>query len=152
MKWKSENGQLIELYGTRKRGLIHEQQCCLYFLTAGYEVSIPMGDYNHYDLILDAKGHLFRVQCKSPVFKNGCINLEIYSTIPNYTGERRMNDVLYDPDDVDFISTYYEGICYLIPYSSDTPKYWSMRRDPPKSRASISNIKWAYEYEATYIK
>ena len=56
---------------TKYVGNLTELQCITRFYELGYPVSIPYGDSEKYDFILDVKGKLYRLQCKhASVHKN----------------------------------------------------------------------------------
>ena len=49
---------------TKYLGNLTELQCITRFYELGYPVSIPYGDSEKYDFIIDVNGNLYRLQCK----------------------------------------------------------------------------------------
>ena len=49
---------------TKYLGNLTELQCITRFYELGYPVSIPYGDSEKYDMIIDINGRLYRLQCK----------------------------------------------------------------------------------------
>ena len=49
---------------TKDLGNLTELQCITRFYELGYPISIPYGDSEKYDMILDVNGTLYRLQCK----------------------------------------------------------------------------------------
>lgn len=136
---------------TRKVGIIHEEQCKLYFLSLGYDISVPIGESSSYDFILDIGSKLLKIQCKKPRYYGGSISFDGSTTKPNKDGIRRLDVVRYSFDKVDYFASYYDGICYLVPYDSSTPRHITLRIEYPKNRAGLKAIRWAEEYEGSYI-
>ena len=59
-------------------GEISETQILSKLISLGYSVSIPYGNSQRYDLIVD-NGILFRVQCKTGRIKNGALIFKAFS-------------------------------------------------------------------------
>ena len=79
----------------------------------GYAVSIPYGDNDKYDLLVDVGHQILRVQVKAREPKQGCIRVELSST--SYTGNK-IYKAFYSPEDVDvfaIFNTQDEEIYYL---------------------------------------
>lgn len=144
----SECADLIAKYGSSKRGLIHENQCYLYLLQSGYNVSVPLGNYCPYDFILDAEGTLFKIQCKSPTYhENGSIRIAMYTV-----SDRKHGLVQYNSDQVDFFASFYDGTCYLIPFDySRTSAEIYLRLELPQCKVGWGRMHWGLEFEANYV-
>lgn len=50
---------------TKQQGNVGVAMAIAHYTSAGYEVSVPLGDSTLYDLIVDTGGNLLRVQVKS---------------------------------------------------------------------------------------
>lgn len=61
--------------GERTEGLILAR-----LLQQGYSVSMPFGDNQRYDFIVDDCGKLYRCQCKTGRLKNGSVRFNVCST------------------------------------------------------------------------
>ena len=56
-----KNEQMVD---TKQIGNLTELQCITRFYELGYSISIPYGDSEKYDFILDINGNLYKIQCK----------------------------------------------------------------------------------------
>jgi hypothetical protein len=80
---------------TKKIGDISETMVLAAFVRAGYKVSIPFGEDNRYDFIIDRDGILSRVQVKTGRLRKGVVLFNCYSSHTHrkgiacrpYTGE-----------------------------------------------------------------
>lgn len=105
-------------------------------------VSIPFGDNERYDLLVEApSGRFLRIQVKSGRLSNGTIQFDGQSQRTNTTG------TFYDTyeDDVDYFVVYCVELesMYLVPEEEvNTSKY--LRVEPP--RIDHPNINWATDY------
>lgn len=50
---------------TLQKGMITELKCMEKLISMGYYISIPYGNSNKYDLILDYNNKLYRIQIKT---------------------------------------------------------------------------------------
>ena len=97
---------------TKAKGITTELLCQAYFSSLGYNVSVPIGEDCRYDMIIDLKGHLLRVQVKSCTeTKNGLS----FSTKSITTSSKENVIHTYSKEEIDFIATYFDNQCYLIP-------------------------------------
>ena len=99
---------------------------------------------SRYDYIMEYKGILYKIQCKSSSPKENRI---VFRTHMNNI--RQNITTYYDKKDVDFFFTYYNGISYLIPYDKagkreTTLRFYSKTPNNP-------TIRWVKDYEADKI-
>lgn len=116
---------LIDLQGilfmnTKYLGNLTELQCITRFYELGYPVSIPYGDSEKYDMIVDINGQLYRLQCKHANPHMNDDGLVDYLTIKTtwqsgYTKNSQYKRNQYSKEDCDYFVTHYEGKNYLIP-------------------------------------
>lgn len=99
---------------TKQKGLITELQCQTFFTQLGYNVSIPLGEDCRYDMIVDVKGKLIRVQVKTCHLNNNetGINFATRSTqggntVHNTQSKKYINEI-------DYFATFWNNQCYLI--------------------------------------
>ncbi|HEY4433318.1 MAG TPA: group I intron-associated PD-(D/E)XK endonuclease, partial [Candidatus Cybelea sp.] len=64
---------------TKAVGDLSEAVVLAELIQAGYKVSLPFGEGQRYDLILDNEGVLSRVQVKTGRLRNGAILFNCYS-------------------------------------------------------------------------
>lgn len=128
------------------KGILTELKCQQDFISRGYLISQPIVADSKYDYIVDIKGHLYRIQCKSAKMSEDktFINLKTKTT-----NVRTMKDSFYSSDDIDYFYTTYNNIAYLIPVQiaghGDTRlRFSSLNKNNP-------NIRWAKDYELDKI-
>lgn len=85
-----------------------------YFTSCGDVVSVPLTDTQEYDLIIDRKGVIFKVQVKTTTYKRG--NSYIVSLKTNGGNRSGINKCKYlDPKKVDLLFVLDgDGVMYLI--------------------------------------
>lgn len=117
--------------------IIHE------LITSGYMVSVPFGDNDPYDLVVDADGEFFRVQCKTGwKTKNDTIRFNTHSQTTrngeylerSYQGEIDAFAV-YSPD---------RDVVYWVNIDDATEHKMDLRYDAKIDHPSIN---WAHHFE-----
>lgn len=101
-------------------GNLTELQCITRLYELGCSISIPYGDSEKYDFILDVNGNLYKIQCKHANLHLNEENKIDYISIDTtwqtgYTKNNRMKYHTYSKDEIDYFATYYNGKSYLIP-------------------------------------
>ena len=129
-----------------KKGLLTELHCELYFSEKNILLSKPINTDSRYDYIMDYKGHLYKIQCKSSTLQleKDCI---MFRTHMNNI--RQNTTTYYKAEDVDFFYTYFDGISYLVPFrkagkGTTTLRFTSKTPNNP-------TIRWAKDYQADKI-
>lgn len=124
---------------TSKIGDIAEAQALAKFLSRGYSVSVPFGDNDRYDLILDkGDGKLLRVQVKAGRLRNGAIRFALASNVYKAKSAHYHGDV-------DYFACVCEGEVYLVPITECGVRELALRIDPPKNNQK-EKIRWAKHY------
>lgn len=113
---------------TSQIGQIVEQKCIVFFLERGYTVSIPVGNYAKYDILLEKENKFYRIQCKhANLIETG---FKLKTCIQARDGSRRG----YSSDECDFFMTEANGKFYLFPvWNQIEKKIWTV---PPKNNLS----------------
>ena len=96
---------------TKQKGLLTELQCQTYFTKLGYNVSIPLGEDCRYDMIVDIKGKLLRIQVKTCQIRPTGIEFSTRSTQNN---SQIIKSNIYNIDEVDYFATFWNDKMYLI--------------------------------------
>ncbi|WP_257299797.1 group I intron-associated PD-(D/E)XK endonuclease [Haloarchaeobius sp. FL176] len=111
----------------------------------GYSVSLPFGDNDKYDLVLDSGAELYRVQCKT-AWQNKPDTIR-FNTHSQTTRGGEYHESTYE-DAVDaFIVRYPEtGTLYWVDVADATSQKMELRFDADIDHPSIN---WASEYEFT---
>lgn len=114
------------------------------FIKHGIAVSIPFGNNEAYDLVIDTKQGFKSVQVKHGSIHNGCVLADIRH-------RKGYDKIKYDTYDgkVDYIAIWCEEIdsCYLIDIAECNGKTrLNLRIEAPKNNSCISTIVWAKDY------
>lgn len=98
---------------TKMQGDIGVGKAIAYFLSKGIAVSYPLTDTKRYDLIVDIKSKLHRVQVKTTKHKRNYFEVEIRTL----GGNQSFSTVKkFDPSAVDLLFIWCtDGTQYLIP-------------------------------------
>lgn len=122
---------------TKYLGNLTELQCISRFYELGFAVSIPYGDSEKYDFIVDINNKLYKLQCKhANIHSNENDEVE-YITITTswqsgYTKNKPTRRHLYSEKDCDYFVTYFEGKNYLVPVN-ECSTLKTLRIVPPKN-------------------
>lgn len=119
--------------------VIHE------LIASGYSVSIPFGDNDRYDLVVDDDGSLYRVQCK---------------TAWSHTdGAFRFNTHSQTTNDGEYEERPYTGSidAFVVRHPHREPLYWVDVNEAPEQKMDLRfdadinhpSIHWADEYAFT---
>lgn len=124
------------------KGTLTELQCQKDFIQKGILVSQPIVQDSKYDFIIDLKGKLYKIQCKSSSLSadEKFILLKTKST-----NIRTMKDTYYTKDDIDFFYTCHQGVSYLIPVENAGNGETRLRF--VSNQPNNPNIRWAKNYE-----
>ena len=125
------------MISTKYLGSLTELQCITRFYELGYPLSIPYGDSEKYDFILDVNGKLYRLQCKHAnphVDDNGEIDYISIKTVwqSGYTKNSSYQRHQYTSEDCDYFVTFWSGKCYLVPVDECSNEK-RLRLRPPKN-------------------
>ncbi len=125
-----------------QKGDIAEARVLASLLEANYSVSVPWGDNQRYDLLVDTGTNIQKVQCKMGRLKNGSIDFSLRSTPgkgkkPKPYGNSVDSYGVYCPE---------TDMCYLVPVEDVKNTGASLRVDPLKNNQG-KNIRFAKKYE-----
>jgi hypothetical protein len=129
---------------THRKGDLTEAIVIAELTKRGVPVSIPFGDNERYDIVVEApNGGLFRVQIKTGWLSDGTIRVKGHSQHTNSTGNTYK---LYDSADVDsFVAYCYElEAIYWVPEDEFASSIHLRIEEPKQMKPSIN---WAEEYE-----
>lgn len=114
-----------------------------HFIQKGVPVSIPWGNNQRYDLILEIDGKLLKAQCKTGSYKKGVVS---FSTSSKAGGKVRKD---YGGQ-IDCFLVYCKQLdkVYKVDIeSAPNINNMTLRIDPLKKFGPKSTIKWAKDYE-----
>jgi hypothetical protein len=130
---------------TDQKGAIAEQAIAWEAIKRGLGVSLPLGD-ERYDLILDLRTRLLRVQCKWASRMGEVIAARLYTSRRNRAGlvNRR-----YEPGEFDVFGLYCPDgdRCYLLPADDFVAYRQVSLRLTPSRNNQLLKIRWARDYE-----
>lgn len=121
----------------KQLGNLTELQCITRFYELGYSVSIPYGDSEKYDMILDINGKLYKLQAKHGkefyTEDNQLSYIKLKTSWQSgYTKQSKYHTNKYSKNEIDFFVTHFQGKNYLIPVEEcSTEKV--LRILPPKN-------------------
>lgn len=135
--------QVSFLRDTKSVGDLSELIVALELARAGYSVSMPLGENQRYDLIIDDGDKLSRVQVKTGRLRRGAILFNTYSSHCHRKG------VACRPytDQIDFFGIYCPEVSsvYLVPIADTMPTSGSLRVQATKNGQG-SRVRWAEPY------
>ena len=114
-------------------------------IASGFSVSLPFGDNDSYDLVVDDRGDLYRIQCKTAwTTRNGTMRFNTHSQTTR-EGEYYETTYLGEID------------AFLVRYPANETLYWVDVEDATRQKmefrftAAIDHpsINWAEDYEFT---
>jgi PD-(D/E)XK endonuclease len=131
------------LRDTKSIGELSELIVALELARAGYLVSMPLGENQRYDLVVDDGDKVSRVQVKTGRLRNGVILFNTYSSHCHRKG------VACKPytDQIDFFGVYCRDTSsvYLVPIANTTPTSGTLRVEATKNGQG-SRVRWAEPY------
>lgn len=134
---------------TKRKGNKAESVILSEFVKNEIPVSLPFGDNEKYDLIIELKSKFYSVQVKHGNLKNGVILVDLRHRI----GVKRIKYETYY-NKVDLIAVWCEqnNMSYLLPMDLFGNKILAILRiTPPKKNSCISKVFWAENFEFNKI-
>ena len=130
----------------KRKGILTEESLKLWFLQKGYSVSVPIGDDDRYDFIVDFDGKLVKMQSKTGNLTRtvDCLNFATASIKYNASGTYRTQ---YTINDIDYFCTMHPETkqVYIIPVDI-CGNECNLRFTPPKN-GQKKGVKMAEDYE-----
>lgn len=135
----------------KRKGILTEEFLKLWFLRKGFSVSVPIGDDDRYDFIVDIhfQGKLLRMQSKTANLtrKSGYLNFKASSEHRNSQGNYRMK---YSKADIDYFCTINPETeqVYIVPVEACGNEVY-LKLAPSEQKGS--NTRFATDYEGEKI-
>ena len=130
----------------KRKGILTEEELKLWFLRQGYSVSVPIGDDDRYDFIVDFDGKLVKMQSKTSNLTRtaDCLNFACSSIKYNSTGSHRTK---YTEKDINYFCTIHpeNHQVYIVPVNI-CGNECNLRFVPPKNN-NYTGVKMAKDYE-----
>ena len=129
-----------------QKGAVAEAAFAHHCVRLGIGVSRPLCEGERYDLILDLRPRLVRLQCKWAIRQGDivAVRLRTHRWTP-----RGSVTTTYTPDEVDAFGAYCEEFdrCYFIPIEVVEGRKALYLRLAPSRNNQKSGVNWASEYE-----
>lgn len=116
------------------------------FVKLGIPVSLPFGDNEKYDLIIETNAGFKSVQVKHGTYNNGRVDAHITFK----TGSDRLEYSKYFGNSkVDYIAIWCGQLdrSFLVPINKCDKTILYLRVDTPKNNSCISTIVWADDFD-----
>lgn len=143
-RWHDLASKLI-VDSTLIKGMTTELDCIRSFIAAGFQVSIPYGDCARYDFLADKDGKIIRVQVKSSSWTDETKTAFMFYARSTHINSKGVKQQRYDETQIDYLATFFEGKCYVIPVQECSITK-TLRFVPPKS-GQLKGINFAANYE-----
>jgi hypothetical protein len=132
---------------TKRIGNSVELNCIAYLFDCGCEILLPYGDNQKYDIVIDYKGKLYKIQCKhaNPSYKeDGTLDYITFKTSWE-SGRKAKKRVHYSKEAIDFFATFVENECYLVPVEHTASTLKTLRFQKPSNGQNIG-VSFAKDY------
>jgi hypothetical protein len=126
---------------TKNKGDLCEIKFAASLIEVGYSVSMPWGDNQRYDMLIDDGENIYKVQCKHGRLRSGAV---VFNSISCGTGNYAKGRTYIG--EIDFFGVYCPDTqqCYLVPVNEAGASICSLRVDKPKK--NFTYVKWAKDY------
>ena len=108
-------------------GQITEMKCQLFLIEQGFNVLVPMGNHQKYDLVIENEGRFTKIQVKHATKKdngNSFLVLTKYE-VRDVSKNQRVRKEKYSDEDCDYFMTEYNNKFYIFPnFNTLETKFW----------------------------
>ena len=108
-------------------GQITELKCQLFLVEQGFNVLIPMGNHQKYDLVIERNGKFTRIQVKHASSQNDGKSFLVKTRydVRDISKSQRVRHETYSLEDCDYIMTEFENQFYIFPvFGTSETKLW----------------------------
>jgi hypothetical protein len=132
--------------GSNEKGVIAEAAIAAEAAKLGFGVLWPMGD-ERYDVVLDLRPRLLRVQCKSALLKGEVLEVPMRGCW--HSPSKGYVRTTYSVEEVDAIGAYCAktDCCYLLPMTEFAGRTQVLLRLSAARNNQRAAINWAAHYE-----
>ena len=135
---------------TKFKGTLTELQVQTYFLSKGYNISVPICEESKYDLVLDTGKQLLKIQIKTARLEEENQNSIIFNCRSTCCNTRENHKRSYSEDEIDYFATYWNDNVYLIPVG-ETSSQKRLHFDIEDKNKKRSNWSYLEDYNAEVI-
>lgn len=146
--YSTNSYNFLFMRNTKEIGNLTELQCITGLYELGCDVSIPFGNSQKYDLIIDYNNKLYKIQVKHAAEHDS----DSFSFKTRWQGHnsKGYTQRSYTKQDIDFFATYFNGNIYLVPIEECSGAKKVIRFSPPKN-GHIKRINFAEDYLAEEV-
>ena len=137
---------------TKQIGNLTELQVITGLYAFGCDISIPFGNSQKYDLIMDYNNHLYRIQVKHAreILEEGKLVAFSFNTRWQGHNASGYTQNYYTKEEIDFFATYNSGRVFLIPVEQCSGKKKKIRLVPTKNNQT-KGVNFAEDYLAEEV-
>ncbi len=106
-------------------GDITELKCQAFLIEQGWNVLIPIGNHQKYDLVIEKNGKFYKIQVKHamPVEETGFLVRTKYEV----RDQGKTKKTTYSVEDVDYFMTEFKNKFYIFPvFGTVETKFWTV--------------------------
>ena len=121
---------------TQQKGLSTEIHCLQDLTELGLQCLIPFGDSCKYDVAVDIKGKIYKIQCKTAHWSTDTVKKQVAFEIDTHcqtTNTKKTTKYKYSENEIDYFYTWFQGQGYLISIKEATGMTYRMRYEYPES-------------------
>ncbi len=112
-------------------GQITELQCEQFLISQGWNVLLPIGNYQKYDIVIEKNQKFYRIQCKHATELETGFRVR---TRYDKRVEGKIKKETYSEEDIDFFMTEFKGKFYMFPpFGTNETTFWTV---PPRLTTS----------------
>ena len=108
-------------------GLTTELKCQLYLIEQGFNVLIPMGNHQKYDIVVEKNGKFTRIQVKHATEKDDGKSFIVKTRydVRDISKSQRVRKESYTKEDCDYFMTEFNNIFYIFPvFGTTETRFW----------------------------
>lgn len=108
-------------------GLTTELKCQLYLIEQGFNVLIPLGNHQKYDIVVEKNGKFTRIQVKHATEKDNGNSFLVQTrySVRDISKNQRVRKESYSKEDCDYFMTEFNNIFYIFPiFGTIETKFW----------------------------
>jgi hypothetical protein len=136
----------VFVHDTNHKGNVAELVIATELAKLGIPVMKPLTEHERYDLVVDLRGRLLRVQCKWAALKGDVVSIHLSRS------RRRSHGLVSTPylqDEIDLLAAYCGDLerCYVLPADRIAGMYTIHLRLAPPRNGQRAALNFASEYE-----
>lgn len=135
---------------TKFKGTLTELQVQTYFLSKGYNVSVPICEESKYDLVLDTGNQLLKIQIKTARLESKTQNSIIFNCRSTCCNTRENHKRGYSEKEIDYFATIWNDQVYLVPVG-ETSSQKALHFDTMDKEKKRSNWSYLEDYKAEVV-